>query len=90
MKNDLDIHQVLSVYSTIIDNGEKSENGTMLFGMTALSSFDGYVVELTDGTVNLTVHFHNKYQLDYPNQIALQSFLEKIERLDKLKQQRPT
>ncbi|MEE4244286.1 MAG: DUF3081 family protein [Kangiellaceae bacterium] len=85
MKNDLDIHQSLSVYAKIIKHGSATEKGKRLNGITAHSSFDGYIVILEDDKVSLTIHFHNKYDLEYSDRFALQEFMDKVIKIDKTK-----
>lgn len=85
MKNDIDIHKSLSVFAKILKHGKSTDKGKRLHGIIAHSSFDGYMVILEDERVSLTIHFHNKYNLDYPNKIALEDFMEKLFKIDKTK-----
>lgn len=83
MKNDLNIHQVLSVYQSIVTHGRENNGRHSLNGIEADSGFDGYTVTLSDDKVCLTLHFHNHYDLNSPNRYAEQAFFEKLTQIEK-------
>ncbi len=85
MKNELDIHQTLKVFQKIVKHGQKRGEGHQLNGITALSDFDGYTIVLKDEKVCLTVHFHNKYDLESDNKLAEQEFFERLREIDRKK-----
>ncbi len=78
MDAEINIHQVLKVFQKVVKYGTQTGEKNRLEGITAESDFDGYTIVLSDGKVSLTVFFHNKYQLDSPNQFSTNEFFEKI------------
>jgi len=78
MKNEIDVHQALMVVNKITRHGTKKEEGIYHYeGLSVESDIDGYTVCLTDGRTQLTLLFHNKYEFDYPNKTALDSFMRR-------------
>lgn len=93
MKNELDVQRILLLYNKIVKYGEKpSHNDSSqrlipeykLGGLTAISDFEGYTLEITDGRVTLSLLFHNKYQFDYPDEAALDNFMGRLDEVEKL------
>lgn len=85
MRGELDIKIILSVYQKVLAKGDKQGMRTFYKGLFAVSSFDGYTIELTDDKVHLSVFFHNKYKLEARNSFEREEFLKKIIRIDNLK-----
>ena len=75
MKNEIDVHQALAVVNKIIQHGVKKEGVYHYEGLCVESDVDGYTVWLTDARTCLTLFFHNKYEFDYPDKTALDSFM---------------
>ncbi|AWB66465.1 DUF3081 domain-containing protein [Saccharobesus litoralis] len=78
MKNQLDVSGLLAAFNKISQYGQRTESGYKLDGIEASSDFDGYTVYLSDGVSQLTVFFHNKYQLDTPDNAASERLLNKL------------
>jgi hypothetical protein len=70
----------LEIFQTISDQGERTELGYCLEGITAYSSIDGYTVHMTDGVVTVHLMFHHSMAFDSPNQKATDAFLKKLAR----------
>jgi hypothetical protein len=85
LKNELNIHQVLKVFQTIVKHGEKVAEGHRLDGITALSDFDGYTIVLKDEKVSLALHFHNKYDIQSEHPLDEQAFFAKLQQIDRTK-----
>ena len=83
MKNTLDSKYIYRIFSFILDQGEKTEHGAVLNGLTAVEYQDGYIIEISDGKVTLTLGFHQSYQLDYKSQFELDDFMDKIEQISR-------
>ncbi|MCH8552923.1 MAG: DUF3081 domain-containing protein [Natronospirillum sp.] len=79
----LDSRTALLAFQIITDKGEKAEEGFSLDGLTATSAIDGYTVQLTDGTVSVTVMFHHSIAFDTPSNRATKHFLSRVEKLIK-------
>lgn len=77
MKNEIDVHQALAVVNKITRDGVKQEGSYHFEGLTVEPDSDGYTVVLTDGRTSLTLFFHNKYEFDYPDSTALESFMHR-------------
>lgn len=83
MKNKIDINLALLAYDKIMQAGEKGEQGCTYEGVTASSDFDGYTLVLQDKLSSLTVFFHNKYELDGPDNKAMDRLVKNIEYIAK-------
>ena len=77
------IRQALRVFQKVCDEGEKQGDSYVLNGLTASTDFDGYTVYLSSADVTLTIYFHNKYDVQCKNRLALQNFVALINKLDK-------
>lgn len=75
------VRELLEVFQHIQDHGDDSENGKVLGGVVANVGFDGYSVILTnlDGSVQITVLFHNKHHCQYDSDTLFEQFLQKID-----------
>ncbi|WP_299732931.1 DUF3081 family protein [uncultured Endozoicomonas sp.] len=78
MDKHLDTKKCLSAFATILQEGEKSEKGYFLKGIWAESMDDGYTVRLFDNQSELTLYFHNKFQLNSPDSKSTDQFIRKI------------
>lgn len=81
MSEKIEVARALSVFQTIIDEGEKTDQGHHLDGLYASSDIDGYTVHISDGTVTLHLMFHQKFALDTPNRRATANFMKKLDHL---------
>ncbi len=79
----LNIHRALRVFHRIHEQGEVVDGQHCLNGIYAQTDFDGYTVTLSNKDVELSIFFHNKYQLTSKNDFALQDFLNTLKILDK-------
>ncbi|MBV7314681.1 DUF3081 family protein [Shewanella sp. NIFS-20-20] len=88
MHNELDLRWALSLAGKIRDKGELvsgNDEAALVYRLAAITletDSDGYTIKLTDGRVDLTLFFHHKYELDYPDASALDSFMAKLHELD--------
>lgn len=72
----IDVRQVLNLFQHIQERGEV-ENGVHKWqGISADSGFDGYSVSLSYRSLELRIHFHNKYDLEYDNEDDLKHVLK--------------
>ena len=84
MKDGLDVRQGLRVFNKVRSHGERSGQEHQFRGLHASSDFDGYTLHLHDSNVDLFIYFHNSYRLEYPSRQALESFLHRLQALDRL------
>ncbi|TQV78925.1 DUF3081 domain-containing protein [Exilibacterium tricleocarpae] len=82
MEEKINVKQALRVYQTITSKGIRQDDKFVLDGLSASSDFDGYTVCISNGTVSLTILFHNKFILDCPNAKAGNAFLKQLSRID--------
>ncbi len=85
MEHKIDPQKALMVFDKITRYGEKAGDLFHMNGLSACQSFDGYSVTLSDGKVSLTINFHNTFHLDAPNSIALDNFIELMDKIHKSK-----
>lgn len=83
MKNGLDTGKALRAYELIMERGTPTEHGKIYGGLEAYSDYDGYNVYMRGNGVELKVGFHNTYELDYDQEHLRDSFLKKVEALNK-------
>jgi hypothetical protein len=83
MTSDIDVHQAIRVFQLIREHGEKIATGFQLNGVTGTTDFDGYTVFLNDDKVSLVVYFHYKYKLEYDNPRDLESFINRLDAIEK-------
>lgn len=79
MKNDLDISMLLRAFEIISESGEKTELGHRLDGVEAYTDYDGYTVFMSGNGVELSIGFHNTYNLDYEHEHLKDTFLKKLD-----------
>ncbi|MCR9258844.1 MAG: DUF3081 domain-containing protein [Pseudomonadaceae bacterium] len=77
----VDIALALRAYQTVLDNGEREEEGFVYKGLKASTDFDGYTVTLSDGTINLRIYFHNRFAIEPNNGRAVDRFLALLHRV---------
>ncbi len=83
MDTHIDIRRCLNVFERIKQHGTPIGDETRLNGIDAWSDFDGYNIVLHDDKVKLSIGFHNRYHLDYPNPLALNEFKDKLATIEK-------
>ncbi|QYK02883.1 DUF3081 family protein [Shewanella psychrotolerans] len=81
MNIEINLTRALHAYGAITSKGTKGNNAYVYQGVTAWSDFDGYTCYIQFNKVTLTLLFHGKYLLDYPNQTELSLFLKKLNKL---------
>lgn len=81
MSEKIEAGNALRAFQTVIDNGVKTDKGYELDGLTADTGFDGYTVSLSDGTVTLTLMFHQTFSVDSPNSRATDNFIKRLDGL---------
>lgn len=85
METKIDVRKVLRVFNKVQDLGTEKDDGYQYKGLTGSQDFDGYTITLKDDYVTIRVFFHNKFSLDYTRSSSLQSFLEKLDQVDRVK-----
>ena len=85
MSSEIDIRMALRAYQKVVELGEKRGNKHHYKGINAYSDLDGYNVELTDDKVTLSINFHSKYNLDYKSAHDKDEFMEKLKKIDNIK-----
>ncbi|MBB5210631.1 DUF3081 family protein [Microbulbifer hydrolyticus] len=83
LEQKIDVKQALRVFDKITKHGEKTDEGWRYRGLTASTDFDGYTVFLNSPKVELTIFFHNKFTVDYRNQVDLDEFIELLGKIDR-------
>lgn len=86
MKNKIDINVALLAFDKVMQSGIKKTDGTSFEGLTASSDFDGYTLVIQDKLSSLTIFFHNKYELDGPDNKAMDRLVKNIEYVAKMEQ----
>ncbi|MFC3023609.1 DUF3081 domain-containing protein [Vibrio zhugei] len=79
MKNEIEQTKILHAYENIMKHGKPTEFGKIYEGIEAYSDYDGYSVYLRGSGVELSVGFHNTYNLDYQSEHQKEDFLKKID-----------
>ena len=82
MQNLLDLKNCLSIFDHVLSKGEKVDGGYMFDGLKAWHDFDGYQCYLYYDKVTLTMMFHGKYDVDYPDKAHLDAFEKKLSRFN--------
>ncbi len=78
----VDITLALRAYQSVLDHGERIEEGFMYKGLRASTDFDGYTVTLSDGTISLQIYFHNRFAIEPNNNgRAVDRFLALLQRV---------
>lgn len=87
MQNEIDGKFLLSLYSKIEKHGKEVSTlnglGYELEGLTVSQGFDGYEVYFSDGVVQLTLGFHNKWHADAKEEQQMDAFLERLKFIQK-------
>jgi hypothetical protein len=81
-----DVHQALKIFAIVTQFGDKKDGLYALDGIEVSSAEDGYTVVITDGTVVLSIFFHNTYDIKFKTDHELDQFqrlLNSIEEKDK-------
>lgn len=75
-------HLLLNVAGIIRADGVATEQGYQLGGVTLVMSYDGYTFVLKNNRVSLTLHFHNTYDIDAPDNDSLDQFYAQLKAID--------
>lgn len=75
------VRKLLEVFQHIQEHGEDSKNGNVLSGVVARIGFDAYSVILAnlDGSVQITVLFHNKHHCQHDSDTFFEQLLQKVD-----------
>lgn len=77
----LDFHSILWAAEIIKSNG-KLNNGLYLYqGFTLNTGYDGYSITVSSNTVDLTINFHNTFNINSPSRAETERFLRLIKKL---------
>jgi hypothetical protein len=82
----INVYQILRVVAVVTQYGKRENGVYILDGLTCITSEDGYTVTLTNGTVEVSVFFHNTFELKVDSESELEQFqltVDHIEREDK-------
>lgn len=86
MQNELDGKFLLTVFGKVEQHGSAITNdlgaGFTLDGMTVNSGFDGYEVYFTDGKVQLTLGFHNKWHSNAKSEKDMDDFMAQLKKIN--------
>lgn len=77
-----EVHQALRVFAIVTQYGEKKDGLYSLDGLTASGSEDGYTVQMTNGTVTLSIFFHNTYDVKFDTDHELEQFQRLLNEID--------
>ena len=87
MQNELDGKFLLSVFGKVEKHVTAVKNelraGYVLDGITVNSGFDGYEVYFSDGKVQLTLGFHNKWHSDAANEADMDAFVAQLKKINR-------
>ncbi|HEY0924717.1 DUF3081 family protein [Rheinheimera pacifica] len=87
MQNELDAKFLFSVFSKIEKHGKAINNelgaGFELEGVTVNSGFDGYEVYFSNGKVQLTLGFHNKWHSDAKSETDMDEFMAQLRNINR-------
>ena len=87
MQNELDAKFLFSVFSKIEKHGKAINNelgaGFELEGITVNSGFDGYEVYFSNGKVQLTLGFHNKWHSDAKSETDMDEFMAQLRKINR-------
>ena len=83
MEEKINVTQALKVFDIITRKGSKEGSNYVLSGIVANAGFDGYSVSLRNDYVELIIHFHNTFTLNYSSKIEFIQFIEKLAHIEK-------
>ena len=78
----IDIPQVLNLFQHIQERGDANNGVHKWRGITADSGFDGYSISLSYRSLELRIHFHNKYDLEYDKEDDLKHVLKVMKEVE--------
>lgn len=78
MHNSIDLKTCLRVFNETINKGERCGDYYEYHDFKAWSDFDGYTCFLQYNRVTITLMFHGKYEIDYPDKEQLAAFEQKL------------
>lgn len=77
----IEVDLALRAYQTVVDRGERQGDGYEFEGLTASTDFDGYTVQLTDGTTTLRIFFHNRFSVEPKSARLIKRFWSRVKRV---------
>ncbi|MCY4044318.1 MAG: DUF3081 family protein [Cellvibrionales bacterium] len=83
MNHPLNIKLAMRVFNKIQDLGQKTQDGYIYEGFEAISSYDGYTIELKNQEVDLFIYFHSNYNIHYDTMSDVEHFMHQLEQIDK-------
>lgn len=87
MQNELDGRFLLNVFSKVEKHGSpvttELGQGFELDGVTVNSGFDGYEVYFSNGKVQLTLGFHNKWHSDAKSETDMDEFIAMLRKIQR-------
>lgn len=78
MRNSIDVKRALLIFSKVTSAGIRNGEYYEYQGFKAWSGFDEYTCFLQYQTVVMTLMFHGKYKVDFPDEQALEQFEKKL------------
>lgn len=85
MQNEIDGKFLLNLYAKIEKHGKpvmtEHGSGFELDGIRISQGFDGYEAYFSDGVVQLTLGFHNKWHADAQEEQQMERFLNRLKQL---------
>ncbi len=81
MDQHIDISKCLRAFASILEKGEKREDGYHLEGIVAQSLDDGYTVVLRNRQCCLSIYFHNKFGVESPSDGDTDAFIKHLYRI---------
>ena len=79
----INVYQILRVVAVVTQYGSREKGGYSLDGLSCLVSADDYTVTLTNGTVEISVFFHNTFELICETESQLEQFLLTVDYIEK-------
>ena len=87
MQNEIDGKFLLNLYAKIEKHGEVAStphgSGFQLDGITISQGFDGYEAYFSDGQVQLTLGFHNKWHSDAKSEADMDEFMAQLRKVNR-------
>ncbi len=87
MQNEIDGKFLLNLYAKIEKYGQPQQTvhgaGFVLDGISVSQGFDGYEAYFSDGVVQLTLGFHNKWHADATDEQQMERFLASLQQIQK-------
>lgn len=82
MDHSLNIKLAMRVFNKIQNKGQKTHDGYRYEGFEAISSYDGYTIELKNQEVDLFIGFHSSYHINFKTMSDVEKFMHQLEQID--------